>query len=102
MPLGDDANEGRDDQRRRTVKTGRVWFNNDQSVMDCRVRDLSSTGAKVRFVQEFACPAKVRLQLPDGEQEGIYLRAERVWVRGLEAGLHFTDGDQYEGMTFTS
>ena len=70
--------------------------------MDCRVRDLSATGAKVLFSENFACPTKVRLQLPDGEQEGIYLRAERTWVRGLEAGLRFTDGDKYEDMTFTS
>ena len=102
MPHGDAENEGRDNRRRRTVKAGRIWFNEDQSVMDCQVRDLSTTGAKVRFVQEFACPLKVKLQLPDGEQEGIYLRAERTWVRDLEVGLHFTDGDKYEAMTFAS
>ncbi len=96
-----DTNEARDDQRRRTIKTGRIWFNDGQSVMDCRVRDLSATGAKVRFVEEFACPAQFKLQLPDGEQPGIFLPAERVWVSEREVGLHFTDGDRYEGLTFT-
>ena len=99
MSLGDAANEGRVNRRRRTIKTGRIWFNDDQSVMDCQVRDLSTTGAKIRFVQEFACPAQVKLQLPDGEQEGIFLRAERVWLREREVGLRFTDGDKYEGVT---
>ena len=102
MPLSDATNEGRDNRRRRTLKTGRIWFNDNKSVMDCQVRDLSPTGAKVLFAQKFACPAKVRLQLPDGVEEGIYLRAERTWVRGLEVGLRFTDGDKYEGLTITS
>ena len=97
-----DANEARDNQRRRTIKTGRIWFNDDQSVMDCQVRDLSNTGAKLRFAEEFACPARFKLQLPDGEQPGVYLRAERVWVNEREVGLHFTDGDRYEGLTFAS
>ena len=102
MSFDDDADENRDIRRRRTFKTGRIWFNDDKSVMDCQVRDLSPTGAKVLFAQNFACPAKIRLQLPDGAQEGIFLRAERVWVRELEVGLHFTDGDRYEGLTITS
>ena len=102
MSVGGTTKDGRDNQRRRTIKTGKVWFNNDQSVMDCRVRDLSPTGAKVRFVQEFGCPAQVKLQLPDGEQQGIFLRAERIWLRQREVGLRFTDGDKWEGVTIRS
>ncbi len=97
-----DAIEARENQRRRTIKTGRIWFNDGQSVMDCRVKDLYTTGAKVRFVVDFACPAQFKLQLPDGEQPGVYMHAERVWVNEREVGLRFTDGDRYEGLTFTS
>ena len=90
MSHDDSENEGRDNQRRRTIKTGRIWFGDAQSVMNCRVRDLSSTGARVRFAEDFACPAKFKLQLPDGEQPGVTLRAERVWVNEREVGLRFT------------
>lgn len=102
MTIGGSKKDGRDNQRRRTIKTGRIWFNQDQSVMDCQIRDLSPTGAKIRFVQEFACPTQVKLQLPDGEQPGIFLRAERIWLRQREVGLRFTDGDKYEGVTVSS
>ena len=101
MPSGDEATDGRYTQRRRTIKAGRVWFNNEQSVMDCQVRDLSATGAKLRFVEPFACPERVKLQLPDGEQKGIFLRAERIWVRRTEIGVRFTDGDMFDGATRT-
>ena len=64
--------------------------------MNCQIRNLSVTGARVRFETEFACPERIKLQLPEGEKKGLVLRAERVWIRERETGLHFTDGDSYE------
>ena len=87
---GDQQDDGRIKRRRRTLKTGKLWFNNYQSVMDCQVRDVSETGARVRFNQAFVCPVDVALYFPRDEYEGDLRRCVTKWVRNNEAGLLFT------------
>ena len=41
--------EKRTTHRRRVLKTGTIVFNRDSSVLDCTVRDLTETGAKLRL-----------------------------------------------------
>ena len=95
MPVNESGKESRTEVRKRTLKSGEVWFNEKQSSMSCQVRDLSTSGAKIKFVSEFACPKHFKLQMPGGEMHGPFVRAERVWIREREVGLRFTDGDTF-------
>jgi PAS domain S-box-containing protein len=60
------ADERRAHRRRRAYKGGKLSFNNDTSLMDCIVRDLSEGGAKLEFEAFFDCPRFVRLRITDG------------------------------------
>ena len=105
---GDDKRDG---ERRRTIKSGLVWFNSNQTVLTCQVRDLSATGAKIRFLKDHerylsfntqSPPDRVTLQLPEGENPGVSLWAETVWVSGKDVGLRFIEGVRYTGPPFST
>ena len=57
--------EHRRSQRTRTILQGRVVLNNRFSLLDCVVRDLSETGARVAFAHPVALPSDVELENPD-------------------------------------
>jgi PAS domain S-box-containing protein len=59
--------EQRKYRRRRMFKGGKVSFHNGNSVVDCVVRDLSESGAKLEFESYFDCPRFVRLHITGGE-----------------------------------
>ena len=86
--------DGRADRRGRTLKTGKLWFNDFQSVIDCQVRDLTDQGARVRFQETFPCPEQVALYFPIDVYEGNLRYCETKWVKENEAGLHFTSEAQ--------
>jgi len=94
MPEDTDTSDGRAQLRRRTLKSAKVWYNDYQSVMDCQVRDMSETGAKLRFVELFNCPDQVHLYFPYDEYQGYLRSCETKWVLGLEAGVAFTSDSQ--------
>ena len=82
--------ERRGSLRRRTLKSGKVWFNGNQSVMDCQVRNMSDGGARVRFEIPFECPDSVALYFPVDEKEGHIRGCSTKWIKGNEAGFHYT------------
>ncbi len=82
-----DGEENRNYRRGRTLKTGKVWFNENQSVMNCQVRDMSDGGARVRFDIPFECPDMVALYFPIDEKQGHIRGCATKWVRGTEAGF---------------
>ena len=84
-----DGEDGRIYRRGRTLKTGKVWFNDNRSVMNCQVRDMSDTGAKVRFEIAFDCPKRIALYLPIDEKHGHIRPCETKWVRGTEVGFRY-------------
>jgi PAS domain S-box-containing protein len=63
---GLDDMEKRQHPRRRTFKGGKLSFNNETSLMDCIVRDLSDGGAKLQFESHFDCPRFTTLRFSDG------------------------------------
>ncbi len=80
-----DEKDNRSSQRRRTVLTGRVVFNNRSSVLDCTVRDLSETGARISFaVSEL--PPEFELEIPN---KGQRVQARLMWSRGATHGVMF-------------
>ena len=48
-------------QRQRVLKQGRMLFANNMSVMDCTIRDLSVTGARLLCGETSSIPDQFRL-----------------------------------------
>ena len=72
--------------RRRTLKKGRVVLS-DSTVMDCLVRDLTETGARLEFAAPVGLPPDFRLLVVGSN---LLMPSALSWQRGLSAGVHFT------------
>jgi hypothetical protein len=83
--VGSDQRTG---ARRRVLLAGRLVYGEDDLVVDCAIRDLSETGAKVRVSGPVVLPAKVHLiELRTGQA----FACEVIWRRMPELGLHFVE-----------
>lgn len=78
--------EKRQAPRMRRLKEGRVFFLDGRTVITCKVRDVSASGAKLRVGEAFLIPQNFLLTIP-GEMD--QRPAERVWVKGEEVGVRF-------------
>ncbi len=79
--------EKRRSVRHRVLKDGKIVMMNNWSVIDCCVRDLSATGARIRCQDPAAVPNEFRLLIPHDQT----IRTVRVvWRREDYCGLHFT------------
>ena len=72
--------------RQRSFLRGRMFFNNRTSSIDCLIRDISATGAKLVCSDGVAIPDVVDLFLPHKDQ---WLRSHVQWRSGGEIGVHF-------------
>lgn len=72
--------------RHRVLKRGKAVFNDNKSVIDCMIRDLSSGGARIACTQAANLPDTfVLLSVPERE-----LRSVRVaWRHMGELGVEF-------------
>jgi hypothetical protein len=52
--------------------------------IDCTIRDLSATGARLMFLHPTILPRTFRLQFAEHDQ-----RVTLMWRRGLQAGVRF-------------
>jgi len=83
--LGSPHPENRQDQRRTTLKGGRIVFNAGRSTIDCKVRNLSSKGAKLQVTSVVGIPDTFDLVLDsDGRQP-----CRVVWRTLKELGVQF-------------
>lgn len=82
--------ERRNTTRKKSFLQGRIYFNNRRSALDCLIRDISDTGAKLIFSDSVQTPDTIELYVPQKEQT---LRAEVQWRRGDEIGVAFTDAE---------
>jgi hypothetical protein len=80
----------RTSQRRRALKEGKVILS-DRIVIDCRIRDISESGARLEFGAFFELPREFRLFIPSSN---MLVPAELAWQRGQAAGVHFTGPGQ--------
>jgi hypothetical protein len=80
--------EHRREIRQRTFLKGRIIFNKGASSMDCLVRDLSSTGARLALSETTTLPENFELYIP--QKERTY-RATLCWRRADGIGIAFTD-----------
>lgn len=74
--------------RARTFLKGVVYFNNRSTSIDCTIRDLSDTGAKIEFASLVTVPDLIELHIP--QKQRTY--PARVMRRETyEIGISFED-----------
>jgi len=78
----------REAPRARTLRGGKIVFNNRMSVVDCRVLDISESGCRVGVVNAAIVPPAFTLHVIAGNTER---ECEVVWRKPDELGLRFTD-----------
>lgn len=78
--------ERRQEQRRRTYLGGLVAFNNRWSTMECLVRNLSASGARLEFADPAFIPDDVDLVIP---LRGDSRRARVIWREQRTVGVTF-------------
>jgi PilZ domain len=72
--------------RRRVLKSGKIIFNDGQSVIDCTVRNMSEHGAHLRVPTVIGVPGEFDLLMSDGSRfpcRVVRLEAEGVGVQFL-------------------
>ncbi len=83
--------ERRHKDRQRTLKSGKIVFNDKRSVVDCLIRNLSGSGACLQINSANGIPEKFELQI----QGTRNLRPCRtVWVTDTRLGIEFSDARQ--------
>ena len=81
------------DQRRasirsRTLLEGRVLLGSRVSPVECTVRDISETGARITFVDPVPLPPEFELQVP---KRKIARQVRVVWSNEKSHGLMFVE-----------
>jgi len=88
--FGDTDNEHkRATRRQRVLKQGFAQENPQTSAIACVIRDLSETGARLKFEAMAIIPERFILHIP---VDGIQIDCVRRWIRGQECGVAFTSG----------
>lgn len=88
MPRTDDTETNkRAAQRLRVLKQGKILLSNNMTVIDCTVRDLSGTGAKLLCADPGAIPNDFRLVFTS---DRMMRDVKVVWRRPEMLGVHFT------------
>ena len=92
--------------RTRTFLKGIVYYDNRRASIECTIRDLSDTGARVEFTTLVTVPDNVELHIP---QKQVTLAAQVRRRDGYEIGVSFqnqrwdephrADGDMAERVT---
>ena len=81
------SDDKRNIRRQRVLKEGRIVTFDNQSIVNCTVRDLSATGARLKCGDQASVPSEFRLQVGN---ERTMRPAQTVWRRGNEIGIIFT------------
>jgi hypothetical protein len=83
-------------RRARSLLKGQIIFNNRYSILDCTIRDISETGARIAFAHPLEIPEEFELDIPKKE---LTARARVVWSNGSEHGLIFIQELEAQGVT---
>jgi hypothetical protein len=79
-------NDRRTSTRQKSFLRGCIYFNNRRSAIDCLIRDISATGARLIFSETVSIPDRIDLYVAQKEQ---LLCARVQWRRGDEVGIAF-------------
>ena len=77
--------------RLRSFLKGRVVFNGGQNSLDCLIRDISPTGARLELSASVTLPDRFDLYLPHRDET---CKVHSQWRRGNQLGIAF---DHLEG-----
>jgi len=78
--------ESRAEHRSRTLKRGQVRIDGGKSLIDCTIRDLTETGAKLRIEDAFPLPPLFELFIVDAK---AVWPARNAWQKGVDVGVEF-------------
>lgn len=80
--------------RLRTLLEGRVLLGSRVSPVECTVRDISETGARISFVKPVPLPPEFELQVP---KRKISRQVRVVWSNEKSHGLMFVEEQEAGG-----
>jgi hypothetical protein len=80
------VNEQRNSQRQRQFLRGFVRVTHNNTTIDCIVRDISDTGAKLRLKYTTPMPEFFELHIPS---KGKFANSKLIWKNGCEVGICF-------------
>jgi hypothetical protein len=75
------------------LRSARLFDSSGRLLVECRVLDLSSTGARLQPQSDRPLPLELLYRA--GSDEG-FRAAELVWIRHREIGIRFSDTPQEE------
>jgi hypothetical protein len=82
--------EKRKAERRAVRLAGRIYARNGEPIVDCEMRDVSATGARLALPREIDLPREFLLSLShDGY---VRRRCEKAWQFSILVGVKFADG----------
>ncbi|WIY53478.1 PilZ domain-containing protein [Devosia sp. YIM 151766] len=77
--------DNRGSRRQRTLKGGKIVFNDGFSTFDCTIRNISDGGAKLLVASLVGIPQRFQLALDDGRR----FECEMTWHHDGEIGVKF-------------
>ena len=80
--------EIRQDERVRAFLRARILFNNNNSTIECTIKNISASGAKIELGSSLSIPAEFDLDVP---QKGRIFRAQMVWRDANSLGVRFLE-----------
>jgi hypothetical protein len=87
--------EQRAHQRTKTLYKGKVVAEGRFSLIDCTVRDLSESGARIEFGATYAPAPEFELEIPSKQMR---FWARLVWSSGLRHGVAFFEPETKRDM----
>ncbi len=92
----DDPDEQRRVPRYRTFKGGQIIHGSNNLVVNCLIRDLSHSGAKLKVDKPFDCPKQVTLRIVEGQS----YQCNVIRIEGTELAVEFLIEDHRTGPRF--
>lgn len=85
--LASQGNSGkRSRARQRTLRSGKIVYNNQTCVMDCQIRDMSEGGCRVRVASTASLPRHFDIQITGMKERRL---CEVKWRSPQELGVQF-------------
>ena len=84
-------NEARSKGRSRAMLGAHIIYNNKKSTLDCQIRNISETGARLAMSETVALPDEFELQVPHRART---YKARLRWRTGDSVGVELLDGEK--------
>jgi len=85
--MATETSEKRCEKRQRVIRSASIVFDRGNCLLDCRIVDLSTTGARLDTSNSGLCPARFELDLREDRRR----LCEVIWRRGTQLGVRFLE-----------